>query len=314
MSDTHMSTSSPDQPMAISGYLHVSEQVTRPMGKGYRDIIAFLAPYLMATQGEAEYTPTLETSLRRVLASPGIITGLQRLPCNASILIQGYSAPGNSEALRIFLHEIGVDLPKLKIVDLYNVQEIYLALGIPLPDAEFHIADATSLPSGFHDGCSDLVVQDFLLNCLPPKYHMNLLQETARILSPSGLAMIHFTDTSAVRDLRQWSLQEISDTFGVIWDSTAYQLSDFVTAPLLAEKIFTRLKGSVVANAENGQFTYLTPFDGHFEFFSTAERIIDLIDSTELKLIYTDVSTGPDNNGLHCCRHRCLVGKVPILC
>ena len=235
---------------------------------------------------------------------------MKHLPRNASVLIQGYSAPGNSNALHIFLREIGVDKPHLMAVDLFDVREMYSALDISLPDTDFHIADATALPSEFCDGFIDLVVQDFLINCLPPKYYFELFQETARILSPTGLSMINFTDNTGVQGLQKWSPKEIFDTLGVRWDISAYQLADIITHPTLTETLFSLLHGAVVEHENDCHATYVTPIDGHFEFFPTVQHIVDLLQNANLELIETDFSIGRDNNGLQCCRHHYLVRKT----
>jgi len=289
----------------------LGEDCVRPLGKGYRNIISFLEPYLSAFSDGVTTTPTLATSLHALLEQPVVGEHMRRLPKNATCLIQGYSTPGNADALRAFLCDHGIDSPSLWAVDLFDIGAVYQTLKIPLPKVEFRIADAADLPPSFQGGSFHLILQDFLLNCLPLAHHRKLLRETARILSPAGYALIHFTDATGAQHLRQSSAHDLRSRHGIRWDETAYQLSDMTSSLEQEAAIRLHLGGTIVTTPECNQLTYVVPVDGRFEFFPDAARIFSLMDEAGLETITIHCSQGVDNNGLQCRRYRCLSRKNP---
>ena len=156
-----------------------SERITRPLRKGFRELTAFLAPYLAAMRDGRITTPTLAASLNHLAAHTTASAPLGSLPRDCRCLLQGYSTPDNAPVLRDFLKSLGIAAPRLWAVDLYDLRAIYDELGIPQPEMDFCVADATALPADFPAGGFDLVVQDFLFNCLPPSHYPRLLAETS---------------------------------------------------------------------------------------------------------------------------------------
>jgi ubiquinone/menaquinone biosynthesis C-methylase UbiE len=307
--NTHGQHPSSSDCAILSGSL-LQETSTRPLGKGYRDIVAFLEPYLSAASKGKTATPTLTASLRSLSHCRQIGAQMRRLPKNPACLLQGYSTPGNAAGLRDFLRGHGVDRPRLWAIDLFDIRAVYEALGIALPEFEFTVADAAALPPLFQDQVFDLVVQDFLLNCLPLADDGKLLLETARVLSPAGCALINFTDATGVLHLPRWPARDLADSFGMCWNEMAYQLSDLTSSLTEDETMRSRLGGCVVTSGMQDQFTYVVPSNGRFEFFSDAARIFLLMKNAGLEPVSVHRSEGVDNNGLRCHRHRCLVRKV----
>lgn len=287
------------------------EASARPVGKGYRDIVGFLAPYFAAARSGASATPTLAASLRSLLPQALIAAHLRRLPSAVACLLQGYSTPGNADALRDFLGAHGVRSPRIWAVDLYDLRAVYRALRMPPPQMEFAVADAAALGALFPDGAFDVIVQDFLLNCLPLGRHGPLLEETARLLAPTGCALIHFTDSTGVRQLRRWSAEELAERHGLAWDAAAYQLSDMISSAAGETALRARLGGTVVTTNWPDQFTYVAPENGQLEFFPASARVFSLLRDAGLETVYAHYGQGVDNHGLRCHRHRCLVRKRP---
>lgn len=294
--------------LAESVVHHLGEDMVRPLKKGYVHLEAFLAPYIRALETGQVTTPTLAASLRWIAAQPDLKPHLQRLPGNARCLMLGYSTPDNEEALRSFLGAYGIDGAKLHAVDLYNLKAVYRKLNLPLPRLKYHVADATALPKIF-ESAFDLVIQDFLLNCVPHADQVRVLSETVRSLSEEGLALIHFTDASGVARLPRKTIQALWDEHALRWQRTAYQLSDINGTAGRESALLARVGGKVIVDEQPHQFTYVTSVDGHFEFFTDAPRIFLMFAEAGLTLASQTSSQGIDYHQLCCRRHYCLLRK-----
>jgi ubiquinone/menaquinone biosynthesis C-methylase UbiE len=269
---------------------------------------AFFAPYLMAMETGRITTPTLGASLQCISAQPDFEVHLRNLPRKTRCVLQGYSTPDNAEVLGAFLGRFGIDGEELHAVDLYNLEVVYKELNLPLPRLKYHLADATALPKTF-EAAFDLVIQDFLLNCVPHADQPRLLSETARVLSKAGLALIHFTDASGLARLPRKTEQVLEKEHGFHWESSTYQISDMGRAKGEEAALIAQLGGRVVVDEQLDQFTYVTATDGHFEFFTDASRIYAMFRKAGLTLISQTIREGIDFHGLLCRRHYCLLRK-----
>jgi hypothetical protein len=107
-------------------------------------------------------------------------------------LIQGSASASNVDSLIRFLHDQGVPAPEIHVIDLIDLT----ALGYADPRARYHQINAADLSELFTDRSIDLLLQDHLLNCAPICHYDAILSEVGRILSSTGLALLHYTDPS----------------------------------------------------------------------------------------------------------------------
>jgi hypothetical protein len=278
----------------------------RPLGKGYSEIMQMVLSYAVA--GKSAGNPTLSHSLNRFRQMPEIKAALARLPANPLVLIEGYSTPGNAAALREFLCDFGPSQPRIETIDLYDLPHLYAVLDIEMPDMTYHIADASHLDSIYPDHSIDIVIQDFLLNCIPAARHEAVVREVGRILKPGGLGIISFTSSETLLVDSALSADQLRTEHGLDWDGQAYDLSDI-------EKINPRgepldyLKGKLIYHEPTSEFIYVATAGGRFEFFRSREEMLSLFEECGLRLVSSDVTKGSDDHGLACTRYRCLLTR-----
>jgi hypothetical protein len=278
----------------------------RPLGKGYSEIMQMVLSY--AAEGKTEGNPTLAHSLDRFRCLPDIrqhLAGLSQLPL---CLIQGYSTPGNAKALRQFIHDYIGSYPRIETVDLYDLPHLYDVLDIRMPQMRYHIADASHLDHLYPDGAIDLVVQDFLLNCIPASRHETLLKEVSRILKSGGLGIISFTSSEALKLDSAMSTEQLKTEHHLTWDPQAYDLAEMAKANN-PETSLDYLKGRLVYHQPTSEFIYIAKAGGRFEFFRSKEEMLALFEKCGLHLLSFDASHGTDDHGLACMRYRCILAK-----
>jgi SAM-dependent methyltransferase len=280
----------------------------RPLGKGYSEIMQMVLAYAVA--GKSAGNPTLQHSLNRFRQIPGVEGPFAKLTKHPLVLIEGYSTPGNAAALRQFLVDLGKSEPRLETVDLYDLPHLYAVLDIEMPDMVYHIADASHLGEIYADHSVDVVVQDFLLNCIPASRHEPLLREAARVLKPGGLGLVSFTSNETLKVGSAWSTERLRHERRLEWDPQAYDLSDIEKINQGGEPL-DYLKGQLIFNPATAEFIHVAVTGGRFEFFRPQAGLFSLFRQCGLQLISSDVTQGSDDHGLACTRYRCLLIRDP---
>jgi hypothetical protein len=282
------------------------QDAARPLGKGYSEIMQMVLSYAVA--GKSAGNPTLSHSLDRIRLMPDLKRILGRLAKEPLCLIQGYSTPGNADALSQFIHDYIGSYPRIETVDLYDLPHLYDVLDIEMPEMIYHIADAAHLDHLYQDGSVDLVVQDFLLNCIPASRHEPLLQEVSRILKPDGLGVISFTSSEALELSSALSTTQLQTGYNLTWDSHAYDLAGMGKVNP-SESSLDHLIGKLVYHQPTSEFIYVAKTGGRFEFFRSKEEMFALFEKWGLHLLAFDTSQGSDDHGLTCVRYRCILAK-----
>lgn len=284
----------------------LAEDMERPLGRGYvarRDVIGL---YLAADNAQGS-NPSLSRSIAHLDRLGSTRDLLAALPRDASCLIEGYSAPSNSSALRRFLSRHGISRPTVHAVDLYDLPRAYRELHLEPPDMHFHMADAANLEGIFAAGAFDLVVQDFLLNCVPPHFHASLLAEAARVLTPRGMAIISFSDSHALAARASPDGRAAAHDQGLEWDDQAYSLGDLPRLPGYSPSRSNGLLGQVLRHPTSNCLVHVTPPHGNFEFFPAETTVLEDFARAGLRLVERSNSIGVDSYGLDCRRHRCVL-------
>ena len=269
----------------------------------------FLARYGRGRRKGEARPPDLQDSLEALASEPGANKLFAGLPASVCCLIQGYAGPGNARALREFLSAAGVVSVDIVAVDTYDLPAAFARLGFVQPEMRFCRADACDLSQWAADGSFDLIVQDFLLNCLPPLRHADLLAEAARLLHPGGLAIISFTDDIGARALPPIHSERILASHGTEWNPHATCLSQLSAVPAIRSCLKKSLIGQVVEDSATGGLTLVTAPNGYFEYFIAATRTRAAIEAAGFKLLVEQITDGLDDHGLRCTRHRCIAHR-----
>jgi SAM-dependent methyltransferase len=292
-----------NQPIGAPGF---TAHAARPLGKGYSEIMQMVLSYAVA--GKSGGNPTLLHSLDQFRKMPGIAEHFAKLPRHPRVLIQGYSTPGNASALRQFLTDYAPPQPRIETIDLYDLPHLYAVLDIEMPDMIYHIADAAYLEGLYQDHSIDLVVQDFLLNCIPASRHEDLLQEVSRVLKPGGLVIMSFTSSENLEISDARSTDQLQAERHLRWNPQAYDLSEMGGINQAGEPL-DYLKGELIYHQPTSVFIFVSKAGGRFEFFRAREQTLALFSRCGLESIASDVTQGSDDHGLTCTRHRCLLAR-----
>jgi SAM-dependent methyltransferase len=304
MSD-HQNKSGQPNPAACS----FSQDSARPLGKGYSEIMQMVLSY--AVEGKSAGNPTLGHSLNRFRQISGIKKHLAHLAKEPLCLIEGYSTPSNADALAQFLNEISGARPKIETIDLYDLPHLYQVLDLKMPCMTYHIADAAHLESLYGDGAIDLVVQDFLLNCIPASRHEPLLKEVSRVLKPGGIGIISFTSNEALDLKSAITTDQLQSDHGVAWNAQAYDLDEMEKTSNGGASL-AYLTGKLIYHPRTSEFIYIAAAGGRFEFFRSKEEMLALFATNGLHLLAFDVSQGSDDHGLSCTRYRCILTRQSL--
>jgi SAM-dependent methyltransferase len=287
-----------------SGNRSFSKDSARPLGKGYSEIMQMVLSY--AVEGKSAGNPTLSHSLNRFRQIPGIKKLLAPLSSEPLCLIEGYSTPSNAGALAEFLHEINGSKARIETIDLYDLPHLYQVLDLEMPPMTYHIADAAHLESLYGDGAIDLVVQDFLLNCIPAARHEPLLKEVGRVLKPGGIGIISFTSSESLNLYSAISTAQLRKDRNVAWNTQAYDLDEMEKTSNAGASL-AYLTGKLIYNPDTSEFIYVAAAGGRFEFFRSKDEMFALFEKNGLHRLSFDVSQGTDDHGLSCTRYRCVL-------
>ena len=271
-----------------------------------REFDEFLLRYDPARRPAGDRPPDLADSLAALARAPGLAAALAGLPIRARCLIEGYAGPANASALRDFLAARGHMVRSLTAVDLHDVPAAYARLGLPAPDLRFIRADACDLSPHLADASVDVLVQDFLLNCVPLARAPRLLAEAARVLEPGGVAILSFTDDTGARRCPRFTSDELASRWGLGWAPDAVHLRDLGADESRLPALLAALAGGVITRPPAPGCAFVTAPHGRFEFFTPLEHTVGLLDAAGLEVRLMTTETGRDDQGLVCVRHRCL--------
>ena len=257
----------------------------------------FISRYRRAGRPGGAQAPDLQASLGELSRIHAGLGAQGRLPSPCRCLIEGYAAPNNARCLREYLAAIGVGDVDILAVDLYDLPSVYARMGCGVPPMRFQVADARDLRGIVADHSVDLVVQDFLINCMPSGDVPAVLREVTRVLAPGGLAFVSFTDDQCMADVlaidpeacgRPMDIRDrvLTPGGGVGWDL---------------------FQGRRFRDPGTGAWVFVTRPHGRLEFFSSLPQTLDALASAGLEVLGRSVSQGDDDHGLRCVRHRCIL-------
>jgi SAM-dependent methyltransferase len=265
----------------------------------------FVARYVATSEHHLPKLQTFASSTEVFKGFEGITKVFGCLPKNVSCLFQGYTAPYNIKALENFLCHFGIKLKDTLAIDLLDIPSIYKRLGIHIPELRFIQGNACDLRNYAQTGSFDIVVQDFILNCLPTIFAKSLLKETRRVLKPDGLAMISFTDASCLNS--SINIRDVMNRLNLAWHPHTTELKELAKTPEQFEDLASNLIGSTLAADQDGYLIFVTPPIGRFEFFQPLSNTLDLIREVGFDVLSLQRSIGRDASGLVCMRNRCLL-------
>lgn len=269
----------------------------------------WLARYGRERRPREDRPPVLQDALRHLARLPRTRSALCGLPPSCRCLIEGHAAPDNAETLRDFLRGMGVDEAEIVAVELLDLPAVYRQLGWAWPRMQFRIADACQLQEVAGDRAFDVVVQESLLNCVPPVRSARLLAEAARVLAPRGRALVSFTDSSCLAPRPTMSPEEAARRLGTPWDPTARHLSELVPDAASRRDLMEELAGSVILDRSRGHHTLVTAPFGRFEFFVPLSDTKRQLAEAGFEILVMADETGPDDHGLSCVRHRAILAS-----
>ena len=254
--------------------------------------------------------PTLATSL----AVFGVCAEFQAFVASrgASVacLVQGYTAPVNAQALRAALLAPTVLRSRIVAVDQIPLPEIYSQLGVEMPEIDFVQANACDLGDRLGGDTFDLVVQDFILNCLCPANAAALLAEARRHLKPDGLCLISFSADAEAPTHATVFASALAPSLPRAWTPQSAGLFDLAQTESDYFALETLLQGKSILDADSGTITQVTAPSGQFEFFVSKQKIIDLIEAAGFAVSVVDATEAVDYSGLRCTRYRVIATPV----
>ena len=168
----------------------------------------FISRYLRSQPSDCARAPDLLDSLAAFAPLHAALGRHGDLPDPCHCLIEGYAAPGNAESLRHYLASTGLQQIEIHAVDLYDIAATYAKMGQAIPAMQYDVADARDLRGVVPDAFIDLVIQDFLVNCVQPRDMPAIFQEVRRVLSPARLAFISFSDDQCMQDVGRVSEED----------------------------------------------------------------------------------------------------------
>ena len=261
----------------------------------------FISRYRRRDSTDSLKAPDLNDSLVEFAKIHSHLESKGRLPSPCRCLIEGYAAQGNAQSLRDYLVSRGVKTIDILAVDLYDLPSVYARMGYELPPLRFQIGDARDLRGIVMDASVDLVIQDFLVNCVHPGDVSAIFREMKRVLAPDGFAFVSFTDDACTRDVA-----EIEPAV------SAGSVNFHDQVPVLHDSdVWQQFQGRRFRVVETDGWGFVTRPYGRLEFFSPLESTLSTISIAGIEVLARSVNHGMDDHGLRCVRHRCILGHSP---
>lgn len=256
--------------------------------------------------------PNLSDSLSFLQNFKDVSDALCKLPVNVKALIEGYSCQTNAEGLRKFLATYGVTVLDISVIDIYDLPSTYQSLGIALPEINFYQRCASDLEGVAQSQSFDVVVQDFLLNCIPPSEIAKVLSESFRVLKSTGYLILSITDSSGLKNRPFITPENLNRDYGLIWKNTAKHLrqvqNENKNDPTLSGTHFEKILNTIILDPNTDQYTFISPPYGRFEFFISWKQTLKHLFEANFTILLDHEDWGKDDQGLDCCRHR-LIAK-----
>ncbi|PIL21992.1 hypothetical protein P775_01460 [Puniceibacterium antarcticum] len=260
--------------------------------------------YLETSPDFCPDAPTLASSLSVFATSDHFVASLATFGSNLECLFQGYTTPTNADDLRKALLGRGIDNVQIFAIDQIPLPTIYQELGVDMPEIEFIQADACAIGDRLAGRKFDLIVQDFVLNCMPPVYIPALLQEARRHIKQQGICLISFS--AGASKLLQCSA--ISATSQTDWPqeltATTRSLADLARSDAEFSDLAERWLGQTISNSKTGEVIQITSPSGQFEFFLSEAEVMCMIEAAGFEVFVANVSSAVDYSGLACSRYR----------
>jgi hypothetical protein len=254
--------------------------------------------------------PTLATSLAVFNSHPDFKDFVVEHPSKLECLIQGYTAPCNAQDLRGVLSLRGCENAHVVAVDQIALPAIYKQLGAEMPEVEFVQADASDLGGRLGKRTFHMIIQDFILNCLPPVFAMNLLNEARRHLREDGLCLFSFSAEAHHPDTRTISVREGFAPWDTLWTPRTPSLHDMARSDAELQQMRSRLLGATVRDPETGHILQVTAPSGQFEFFQRKAEVITMMEAAGFAVTLVGETPAVDYSGLHCIRYRVIARPV----
>ncbi len=290
--------------------LTISEELARPLRKGFDAVHVFLHEYIRADRHEAISTPDLGLSLGHIEHIGNIGELVSEVREKPLCLIEGCTSPTNGQALAQFMARQNKPDATVHAIDLIDVKSIFDGYGITMIDTDFFVADACDLRDNYKNNSVDVIAQDFLLNCAPFDSHKPIMQEANRIMHPQGIALICFTDHNALMSAEELTYSQLETEFGLTYDQSAFCLRDLLPenhSDADFEDYFNALNTKVLVDDTKTRYALITKDGGNFEFFRPFSAVHKLFDDTGFRIVGLERSSGKDRNGIVCVRYRAVL-------
>ncbi|MEQ9260145.1 MAG: hypothetical protein RIG84_13745 [Roseovarius sp.] len=248
--------------------------------------------------------PTLTSSLAVFSEAPEFNASLSRLGQGASCLLMGSASPANVGALRKMLAANSVPDPEILVFDRLPIPRIYAEMGVEMPDAQFLQLDASTAAETLRGRHFDLIVQDFLLNCLPPVLAPAVLHSVRELIAPQGIALISMSTDAHPSNGAAEPVASALSCWPDRWSSTAWSVADLARSEDEYDAMCAHLVGRALIDEATGHIVQVTSPSCQFEFFTPRVEMEQLFLSAGLKVTPVDISESVDYSGLACTRHR----------
>lgn len=260
--------------------------------------------YVPGTVDYCSKAQTLASSLPIFCAQPDFIQTIEDLGASASCLFQGYSAPDNARTLRSALEGMGVKRVRIAAVDRLSLPKIYRRLGIDMPEIDFIQHEASSAAVLLGDQKFDLIVQDFVLNCMHPSLWPLLMDSARSVLSPNGIALISVSTDATVAGESMETVEDAMLDWPGRWTVPAWALAELAQTDEEYRQMMKRLAGRTLLDKRYNCVIQVTKRSGQLEFFRSKQDIYSMIENAGLRILAIQESIAVDYSGLCCNRIR----------
>ena len=270
----------------------------------------FVGRYVSSSQHYRPEAPTMAKSLAVFGESAEFQSFVASQCASVDCLFQGYTSPKNGDALRHVLLGQGIERAHIVAVDRIQLPLVYEQLGVAMPDIEFVHADACDLGDQFGDRKFDIIVQDFVLNCIAPTAAPALLSEAKRHLKPGGICLISFSTGAHAPAAKTKSLASVLEDWPQVQCSLAASLQEMARTDAELKDMERHLLGQSIFDDQTGHLTHVTDPSGQLEFFIPKPDMIGLFEAAGFEVSIADVRSATDYNGLECTRYRVIASHA----